>query len=118
MLGMKPSKFIFWSPRILSLALVAFISLFAFDVFDGPFSWWMILAFFIHLLPSFILLAFVVVAWRCEVVGAVGFLLFALWYCWQAKEMWVWSLIIAGPSLVIAYLYYKNWVIKGKPICR
>ncbi|MFC1687931.1 hypothetical protein ACFL0L_05160, partial [Patescibacteria group bacterium] len=48
-------KFLYWTPRILSIVMVCFISIFAFDVFDGDNTFWeTALALFMHLLPSIV----------------------------------------------------------------
>lgn len=110
------STFIHWAPRILSLAFVGFLSLFALDVFTSPFEWTMLLGFVIHLLPSFALLAIVLVAWRYPVVGAVAFVGFALGYIWLAGlgRPWSWYAGISGPSLIVGILYLLDWLRRKK----
>lgn len=66
---------VYWLPRVLAVAFVVFISLFAFDVFDQPQWWW---AFLIHLLPSFVLLALTLFAWKFERAGGALFILAAI----------------------------------------
>ena len=58
---------------------ILFISLFAADAFSPGLTIWQQLgAFFIHLIPSFILLAFLIVAWKWEYVGGVIFIIIGL----------------------------------------
>jgi len=66
------TKILFWIPRILCIAAILFISLFSLDAFEPgkPFGE-QILAFIIHLVPSFILIAMLVVAWKWELIGGV-----------------------------------------------
>ncbi len=73
---MKTSIRLFhWSPRILCVLAILFISLFAADSFaPGLTIWQQLGAFFIHLIPSFILLAFLIVAWKWERVGGIIFM--------------------------------------------
>ncbi len=105
------AKVLFWTPRVLSLAFIAFISLFALDVFSDPLEPMMFVGFLIHLLPSFALLALTIVAWRYPLVGALGFLGFTAWYVWATAfdVPFPWYMIIAGPTIILAVLYYFNW---------
>ncbi|MHA2237929.1 MAG: DUF7670 domain-containing protein [Candidatus Hodarchaeales archaeon] len=73
---MKTSIGLFhWSPRILCVLAILFISLFAADSFaPGLTIWQQLGAFFIHLIPSFILLALLIVAWKWERIGGIIFM--------------------------------------------
>jgi len=77
---MKKSIRIFhWLPRILCILAILFISLFAADAFKPGFTIWQQLgAFFLHLIPSFILLAFLIVAWKWELIGGIIFMVIGL----------------------------------------
>lgn len=60
-------RLLFWTPRALSIAFVVFLSLFALDVFaDGLGFWRTALALTMHLIPSFVLIAVLILAWRWE----------------------------------------------------
>jgi len=62
---------LFWTPRALSIAFIAFLSIFALDVFDGHHGFWQsALAFIIHQIPVFVLIAALVLAWQWEWIGA------------------------------------------------
>ena len=102
-----------WAPRIMSLLFVAFLSLFALDVFDGATGWQVVLAFLIHLVPSFVLIAVIAVAWRYEFVGAVAFGAFVAWYVWTVgpDRPWSWYAGIAGPAALVAILYALSWYV-------
>ncbi len=68
-----------WLPRIICILAILFISLFAADAFSPGLTIWQQLgAFIIHLIPSFILLAFLIVAWKWEYVGGVIFVIIGL----------------------------------------
>jgi hypothetical protein len=63
-----------WLPRILGMIAIAFISLFAADSFQPGYTiWQQITAFLIHLIPSFILLVLLLVAWKWEFIGGILF---------------------------------------------
>ena len=77
---MKTSiKLFHWLPRILCILAILFISLFAADSFAPDLTLWQQLgAFFIHLIPSFILLAFLIIAWKWELIGGIIFMVIGL----------------------------------------
>lgn len=115
-------KALFWAPRVLSIAFIAFLSLFALDVFDGSLGFWQtVLAFFIHLIPVFVLIAILVLAWRWEWIGAVLYaaagLFYVVWVVSASRPPSVkltWILTIAGPAFVIAGLFLANWLKRGE----
>ena len=75
----KSLAILHWTPRILCILAIAFISIFAFDAFEpGLTIWQQLAAFAMHLLPSFILFMMLVVAWRWELVGGIVFMLLGL----------------------------------------
>ena len=99
--------FVFWAPRVLSILFIAFISLFALDIFDAYSKWYEIaVGLFMHLIPSFILAAVVAVSWKRELVGAVVFTLFGLGYIifMRGFELFVYF-IIAGPTFLVGGLF-------------
>ena len=72
-------KAFYWSPRILCILAILFISLFALDAFgDGKTIGEQLLDFLIHLIPSFVLLAFLLVAWKWELIGGIIFMLIGI----------------------------------------
>jgi lysylphosphatidylglycerol synthetase-like protein (DUF2156 family) len=105
-------RLLFWTPRIICIAFAIFLSLFALDVFGEGFGFWKtLLALLIHLIPVYIVLAVLAIAWRWEWIGALGFAGLAMWYAkgnWRRHPDWVVG--IAGPLLVIAALFLANWL--------
>ena len=74
-----PIKVLNWLPRIICIISILFISLFAADAFDSRLTIWeQIKAFIIHLIPSFILLIFLIIAWKREYIGGILFLIIGL----------------------------------------
>ncbi len=70
----KNIKVLHWTPRIICILVILLISLFAFDSFVPSLSFWQqIGAFHIHLIPSFVLLAFLIIAWKWELIGGIIF---------------------------------------------
>jgi hypothetical protein len=75
----KTIKLFYWLPRILCVLAILFISIFAFDAFDGDRSFWQKLAAFaIHLIPSYILTLFLLIAWKWERIGGIIFIVIGL----------------------------------------
>jgi hypothetical protein len=75
----KSIKIIHWLPRIICILAILFISMFAADAFEhGNTIWQKLGAFLMHLIPSFILLAFLIIAWKWEFVGGIIFIALGL----------------------------------------
>lgn len=69
-----PLKNFHWIPRIICILVILLISMFAFDAFSSDDSVLrQIGRFLVHLTPSFILLAFLIIAWRRELLGGIIF---------------------------------------------
>ncbi len=68
-----------WLPRIVGILAILFVSMFAADAFaPGLTIWKQLGAFFMHLIPSFILITFLVIAWKWEYVGGMIFIILGL----------------------------------------
>lgn len=113
---MRLTRFFYWAPRILSIGFILFISIFALDVFSGYTGVRIILPLFIHLLPSLLLLTVTAIAWRYELVGAIIFLGFAIFYVWDIgfTRPISWYLAIVVPALVVGILYLSSSFVAGK----
>jgi hypothetical protein len=111
---------LYWTPRALSILFIAFLSLFALDVFDEHLGLWRtVLALTMHLVPSFVLIAALLLAWRWEWIGAALYagagLLYVTWVVRMSRPVppamrLIWILAIAGPAFVIAGLFLANWL--------
>ena len=76
---MNKSRIFFWLPRIICILAILFISLFALDSFQPNLSiWQQIGAFLMHLIPSFILTALLIIAWKRELIGGIIFIIIGL----------------------------------------
>ena len=75
----KSIKVFHWLPRIICILAILFVSLFAADAFSPELTIWQQLgAFIMHLIPSFILIAFLIVAWKWEYIGGIIFIIIGL----------------------------------------
>lgn len=111
-------KTILWTPRIAGILFTLFISIFALDIFDMQLTVWeTIQGLFMHLLPTFALTIALILAWRREWIGAVGFVGFALWYLLSARGFnWTIYALLAGIPLGIGILFSANWIIKKQKV--
>ena len=113
---------LYWAPRVLSILFIAFLSMFALDVFGEAHGFWQtLLALTIHLIPSIILIFALILAWRWEWVGAllyaVAGTLYVLWVLGLAIRPTVklnWIACIAGPAFVVAALFLVNWLKRAE----
>lgn len=107
-------SFSYWLPRGLGIAFALFLTLFTFDAWDGASSFWEgLLGWIIHLLPVFIVLFVLVVAWTRPRIGGILFLLlgagFAVFFGERWNGEWVDSLIsfliVSGPLFLLSFLF-------------
>lgn len=116
----KVSRFIYWTPRILSILFICFIAMFSLDVFSPELSLWqIIIGLFMHNIPTFIMIIILIVSWKHEIVAGVAFLLAGFLYIFMAIFNGVpwymvlsWSITIAGPAFLIGILFLVNWFKK------
>lgn len=108
---------LYWLPRILGLLFAAFLSVFALDVFtEGAGFWQTVAALLMHLVPSLIALIIVVVGWRWEWLGAVGFAAIGVLYLvmtWGRFPGMVY-VSMSGPMFLISALFLVAWVLRAK----
>ena len=73
------TKLLYWLPRVLCILAILFISLFALDAFNPELTLWdQIIGFIMHLIPSFILIALLILAWKRELIGGIIFTIIGL----------------------------------------
>jgi hypothetical protein len=110
---------LFWAPRALSILFIAFLSMFALDVFgEGLGFWKTLVALAMHLIPSFVLIVALIVAWRWEWVGAAIYAAAGTLYVVTTLQRrmpplpikLLWIATIALPAFVIAALFLANWL--------
>lgn len=109
--------------RVLALAMILFISLFAADVFvEGRGFWETLKALLVHLIPTFLLVCVLFIAWRNERWGSALYLLLGLAYILVAygKFDGLTMLVISGPLLLTGVLFWLSWRnrkrFSGRPI--
>src|ERR1039458_2033268 len=102
-------KTLFWAPRALSIAFIVL--------------WKTLQALAVHLIPCYVLIAVLVLAWRWEWIGAALYTAAGLVYIRQVVLMarpippavrLNWVLTISGPAFVIAGLFLANWLKRSE----
>lgn len=116
----KQNKYIFWTPRILSIIFIVFLSLMSLDVFDtGEGLKSIALGLLVHNIPSIILLIILILSWKRELIGAISYLIVGILYTGlvlsalirNGFEMYYlgWIFQISGIAFLIAILFYFGW---------
>jgi len=107
MAGSVP-RWLEWTPRVAAMGFAVFLSVFALDVFgEGRGLGATLLALVMHLLPSLLVVAMVVLAWRRAWLGAAGFCALGFLYMALAagRLAVVAQVAIAGPLFLIGGLF-------------
>jgi hypothetical protein len=107
----KALRLLYWAPRILTILLAVFVSLFALDVFGEGYGFLeTLVALFMHLIPTFLILLALLVAWRVEWVGGILFLFVAAGFVALSggRHLGVWLSMVL-PSCLIAALFFLGW---------
>jgi hypothetical protein len=103
---MTRQQSLFWAPRLLGIAFAAFLGLFALDAFEvGKPLGRAIMDFVVHLLPAFVVLGVLALAWRDARIGALAFLMLAAAYAVWVGFRLDWMIAISGPLLLVAVLF-------------
>jgi hypothetical protein len=113
----KIPRLLFWTPRILSILFILFISMFALDIFEGDYGFWgTIIGLFMHLIPSFIMIILLVIAWKWEKIGGWAFVILAVLFTlhFRAYNSISSFMLISFPVLLIGILFILEGVMKRK----
>lgn len=105
-------RWLFWTPRVLTILFAGFISIFAMDVFEGhhPLGQ-VLLALAMHLIPTGVVLLSLAIAWRWEWAGAVLFFGLGVTYIVTMWGRFSWDTyaLIAGPAFLVGLLFLIGW---------
>jgi hypothetical protein len=105
-------SFLFWTPRIATILFALFLSIFAGDVFEQGYGFFeLILALFMHLIPTLLILIILAVSWKWEWVGGILYIALGVYYIiisWNRFEKDV-LLIIPTPLIILGILFLIGW---------
>ncbi|MBM3137146.1 MAG: hypothetical protein FJZ98_03040 [Chloroflexi bacterium] len=109
-------NWLFWLPRILAILFTAMISLFAFDMFEGNSSIWeKLLGFLIHLIPTYVLVILLVIAWKLPLPGGILFILAgSSYFLFASEQHWSAYLIVSGIPMLIGILFILDQFLAKK----
>ena len=127
---MKTStKALYWTARILGILAIILISLFSLDSFSSERTFLQnTTAFLMHNIPSFILLASLIIAWKWEKVGGIiltivglGFSIFIFVFNYKRNHFPIMTcllqaLIIAIPIVLAGVLFIQSHYRKKKEL--
>jgi hypothetical protein len=95
-----------WIARTLAIGFSLFLAIFALDAWDPQRRVVERLAdVAIHLIPSALVIAIVIAAWRRPWIGGVAFLALAIGYAVTVNFRPDWILAISGPLVTVSLLY-------------
>ena len=125
----KKENITLWTPRILCIGAILFVSMFALDSFDpGIPLGQQLLNFLMHLIPSFVLILLLVIAWKWQLIGGIlftiagiGFSPFVFMLNYNRTQSVTTSLfvilIITIPFVVVGTLFIMgHYMKKEKPL--
>jgi hypothetical protein len=97
-----------WIPRVLTVLISCFLSIFAFDVFDSKESFIrIILGLLIHLIPTFLMLIAFLFSFKNKSIAGFGMvflgIVFTLFF--NTYESWINFALISLPVLLAGALY-------------
>jgi len=129
---MKSSFSLFhWIPRTICILAILFVSVFAADAFEQEHTIiQQLAAFFIHLIPSFVLLAFLLIAWKRELPGGIIFTIAGIvmtpvifYHNYNANHFSISEciavvMIITFPFIVVGILFIMSHYISKKDIMK
>lgn len=118
----KPvSNFVYWTPRIMAILATLFLALMSLDVFsENLVGWQNFSALFMHNLPTLGILIIVIIAWKYELVGGIGFILAGIIYIilvFRNPFEWyyfTWAIQISGAAFFVGILFLIGWYKKRK----
>jgi prolipoprotein diacylglyceryltransferase len=121
----KSNQLIRWAPRILCIFMILFISMFALDAFAPELTLWQqIGGFLIHLIPSYILIVALVIAWKREYIGGWIFTVLGILFSiavflinfnrnhFSAGQSLINMLIVAIPFIAVGLLFLWSYQVK------
>jgi hypothetical protein len=116
------SKFLYFTPRIVGILMIIFVSFLALDVFtEGGNFWKQLLAFITHNPPSMFLAILMVFAWRKPVIGFIIFGLIAVYFSRVVFDADFGPrnfILFVAPLALISGLFWINWKWKDEMMMR
>lgn len=115
--GQLAERFFLWTPRILGMgiALIAFVLAFGVFIEENWTLTRMLVVFLFQLIPFFVVLAILLIAWRWELIGGIiyialgiGIIIYMIIFRFQ---IWYFSFIISVPLFFIGFSFIIYWFL-------
>lgn len=108
---------LYWTPRVLGILLAILMGVLSIDVFDEGYGFWETIgALLLHLIPAFIAVIALAIAWRRERVGAFIFIAMALLLAVPNRS--VGMMILPGLLILVGVLFFFNWKYRAELLTR
>jgi len=99
-----------WTPRIICILFIAAISLFACDAFGNDTGFWKtLLAFLVHLLPTFLMIFILYLSWKRPWIGGMVFILAGIAYIVWKGVMYP---VVFIPLFLVGVLFLLSWFFR------
>jgi len=125
----KSIRLFHWLPRMICILAILFVSMFALDAFAPELTFWQqIGGFLLHLIPSYIMIALLIVAWKWEYVGGIIFTILGFGFSisvfllnynrnhFSALQSIVTTLIVAIPFVLVGILFIVSYNKKKRKV--
>jgi hypothetical protein len=105
---------LYWIPRLLTIIFILFMMMFSLDVFEGNDSLGAkLVGLFMHNIPALILIVFLIIAWKWEIIGGVLFILASIagaifYHSFTGNPG---SLVVIGPFLIMGILFILHQIL-------
>ncbi len=121
----KAGKFVYWTPRVLSILFILFLALLSLDILDMKLGFWgTIVGLTMHNIPVFVLTIILIISWKHEIVGGIAFILVGISYIVMVLIniattgfQWyylAWALQISGIAFFIGIMFLVGWFKRKK----
>lgn len=116
----------FWIPRVLCIMAILFVSMFALDAFAPGLTFMeQVRDFLIHLIPTYILIVALLIAWKWEKLGGIILMAIGLWLSpfvfqmnWHRTDsIWVAMVVVLMiniPFIAVGALFIISHYLKKK----
>jgi prolipoprotein diacylglyceryltransferase len=125
----KSIRLFHWLPRIICILAILFVSMFALDAFAPELTFWQQIGdFLLHLIPSYIMVALLILAWKWEYVGGIIFTILGFGFSvavfllnynrnhFSAWQSLVTTLIVGIPFVLVGVLFIVSHNKKKRKI--
>lgn len=105
--------FLKWIPRIVSILMALFVSVFALDSFSPEVSFWKSLpGFLIQLIPAFLIILILILSWKREWIGGIFFVVLGIVYIIWSSRSGNGTHLIDVPLFLIGMLFMASWLLR------